>query len=141
MNLSTARRCAALGALTLALAPAAAAATSHVKLWQNKAKTLDCGIEIPLPGKHPSQILCSAVNLPAPPSKVGDPFVQISRHGHPHIVRVGDDEFVGHTIVTLKPGTKWSALGVTCTIQAKKAKCTNASGHGFTIAKHLYKPF
>lgn len=127
-----------------AAAGAAAAATagkvSHAKFFQNKSRTVDCGVEIHLPNKPATNILCGAPNLPVVPHNVGDPFIQIGAHGKPHIVYISQDSFVSNKLVTLKPGSKWSALGVSCTVQAKTVRCTNKSKHGFT-AGGKYKRF
>jgi hypothetical protein len=127
-----------------AAAPATAAAgakpskTSHAKLWQNKRGTVDCGLEIPRPSTH---VICSAENLPVPKHNVGDPFVQIGAHGKPVVVYLSQDSFITDKLATLKAGTKWSSIGVSCTVGSKTVKCSNKSKHGFTIGKGKYKPF
>ncbi len=133
----------ALTSITLAVsAPVAAAAVSHAKLWQNKKQTVDCGIKIHPATKPASQLLCSAVGLPHPTKGfIGDPFVQISAHGKPHIVPISQNSFVSDKLVTLKNGQKWQGVGVSCVAQAKTVKCTNQSGHGFKIGHDLYKKF
>jgi hypothetical protein len=142
--MSTSRALLALGACTLALTSTAAAAggaPSHAKLWSDKANTVGCGIEIHAKGHPATEILCGAQGLPKPKSPVGDPYVQISAHGRPHIVPISQLSYVTTVSVTLRPGAHWSALGVSCIVQAKSARCTNKSGHGFTIAKNHYKAF
>ena len=41
---------------------------------------------------------------------------------------------------TLKNGSSWSGVGVSCTVGAT-VTCRNQSGHGFTIGNGKYKPF
>lgn len=132
----------AVGTTALALVPATAALAkvSHANMWTDKAGTVVCGIKIHAKSRPASQVICGAQGLHAP-GNVGDPFVQIAAHGKPHTVRFSQKSFVGTHPVTLKPGSTWSALGVTCTVKARTAKCTNRSGHGFTIGKNLYKAF
>lgn len=141
MHLTRTRSLLALVSIPLAIAPPALAATSHARLWANVPATLMCGYEIRAPHTTVTQILCSVTNLPVPKAKAGDPFVQISRHGRPHVVYFGDDRFVKGKPVILGPGRRWSAAGVSCTIKLGTARCVNASRHGFTIGNNFYKAF
>lgn len=134
---------AGIGTIALIAAPVAAGktTTSHALLFQNKARTMDCGVEAPLPGHQASLVLCSAAGIPRPPGNVGDPFVQIGRQGKPKVVLVSQNEFETSKITTLKPGATWSNVGVTCKVASKTVTCKNASKHGFTIGNGKYKPF
>jgi len=131
------------GAVLLAATPAvaAAASTSHAKLWHNRANTVVCGLMI-----VPKEVLCSAQGVPAPPhtnSSEGDPgFVQLAASGKPKTLRLGQDSFVGTTPVTLGHGAKWTGRGVTCTTgSAKTVRCVNGAEHGFVIGNGHYTSF
>lgn len=137
------RTAAALGTLAL-VAPAGAAAASHVshaKFWQNRDSTAVCGIEIHQAGKPATEVICSAQGLPTPKHGVGDPFVQIAAKGKPQVVLRSQDSFEGSFPATLKPGTTWRSLGVTCAVKAKTVRCVNKSGHGFKIGNGKYHHF
>lgn len=135
---------AAVGTIGLIAAPVAVAktTTSHALLFQNQARTMDCGVKTPLPHHQASLVLCSAGGIPRPKGGgVGDPFVQIGRHGKPRLVLVSQNDFETSKIATLKPGATWSRLGVTCKVSSKTVTCKNASKHGFTIGNGKYKSF
>ena len=133
---------AALGAAIAA--PAALAATSHVKLWANKKNTMICGLEIAANGKQPNTVLCAAKGIPKPKgtpnTAPGDPFVQITKSGKPKLVLISQDSYVSNHSVVLSDGTTWSSVGVTCKVGAT-VTCTNGSAHGFKIGNGKYKPF
>jgi hypothetical protein len=132
-----------LAALALTAAPAAMAAPgppNHSKLFNNKAGTVTCGLEIALPHK-PHQVLCSATGIPRAKTGVGDPFVQIARTGKPHLVLVSQNEYQTNTAVKLGTGSSWQRTGVICTVAGKSVTCTNTSSHGFTIGNGKYKAF
>ena len=143
MSRARVRTIAAFGLLSAAAAPAAlAATTSHAKLWQNKSGTVVCGIKIHATSKPATEVLCGSKGIPRAPHGVGDPFVQIAAHGHPQLVLISQNSFVGTgTPKTLAKGATWSSLGVTCTIGAKTVKCENKSSHGFTIGNGKYVAF
>jgi hypothetical protein len=143
--LSRIRNVALAGVLaSLVVAPAAIAGTSHVKLFQNSAKSAVCGLMVKEKG-HPQFILCSAAGIPKPKHGcIGDPgFADLSAHGNPQKLCLSQDSFVPGKFVTLKAGSKWSRAGVTCTLAAKgkTVTCKNQSHHGFTIGNKKYKPF
>ncbi len=127
------------------LLPAAATAgsTSHVSVWQNKKKSVSCGIEASALSKK--KILCSAKGIPRPPHSnpnVGDPFVELAGTGKAKLVAISQNSFPsGAKTHTLANGTKWSQRGVTCTLGAKTVTCKNGSHHGFTIGNGHYKSF
>jgi hypothetical protein len=113
-----------------------ASSTSHAVWWQDSSGKVSCGIEIH--GKAPAKyLLCSATPIPAPKHSNpadGDPgFVQLAKTGKPQLLRLSQDSFIGKSPVTLHKGSKWSGVGVTCTIAATTVKCTNSSGHGIEI--------
>jgi hypothetical protein len=120
-------------------ATAAAAGTppSHSNFWTVTPPNLYCGVEIHTPGTPATEIICSGSGIPAPPhttSQDGDPgFVVIGRHGRPQLIRTSEDSFVGSKPVTLKAGTTWTDLGVTCTIATSSVRCSNQSSHGYKI--------
>lgn len=127
--------------LATALASAAAASTSHAKLWHNRANTVVCGLMI-----VNKEVLCSAKGVPAPPhtnSSEGDPgFVQLAASGKPRTLRLSQDSFVGVTPVTLGHGARWTGRGVTCTTgSAKTVRCVNGVKHGFVIGNGHYVSF
>ena len=131
------------GAVLLAAAPAvaAAASTSHAKLWHNTANTVVCGLMI-----VPKEVLCGAKGVPAPPHtnfSEGDPgFVQLAASGKPKTLRLSQDSFVGTTPVTLGHGAKWTGRGVTCTTgSGKTVRCVNGAKHGFVIGNGHYTSF
>ncbi len=127
------------------LLPAAAAAgsTSHVSVWQNKKKSVQCGIEASALSKK--KILCSAKGIPRPRHSnpnVGDPFVELAGSGKAKLVLISQNSFPsGAKTHTLANGTKWSKRGVTCTLGAKTVTCKNGAHHGFTIGNGHYKSF
>lgn len=114
------RLLAGIGVLaTVAIAPpAAASATSSVKLFQNPARTADCGIKIDPAHKPGSEVLCSRAGVPRPKhgGPAGDPFVQLGASGPPQLVLISQDSFVSNTVHTLAKGTLWHSIGVTCNI-------------------------
>jgi len=131
------------GAVLVAAAPAGAAAafTSHAKLWHNRASTVACGLMI-----VPKEVLCSAKGAPAPPhtnSSDGDPgFVQLAAGGKPKTLRLSQDSFVATTPVTLGYGAKWTGRGVTCTTgSGNTVRCVNRAKHGFVIGNGHYASF
>jgi hypothetical protein len=138
--MSRARSVAALGAVAAIAAPAAAslAATSHAKLWQNKAKTVVCGIKRPRSSKL---VICSSKDVPKAKKGVGDPFVQLGKTGKPKLVLESQSPFQGSNPATLGKGSTWSSFGVTCTVASKTVTCKNKSKHGFTIGSGKYKSF
>ena len=78
------------------LLPAAAAAgsTSHVSVWQNKKKSVQCGIEASALSKK--KILCSAKGIPRPRHSnpnVGDPFVELAGSGKAKLVLISQNSF------------------------------------------------
>jgi hypothetical protein len=141
-------RIAAIGAPLLAAsvllpATAIAAGTSHASVWQNKAKTVECGITANVISRK--DMLCSAKGIPRPKHSnpnVGDPFVQLAKTGKAKLVLISQNSFPAKAKVhTLATGTTWSSRGMTCTIGAKSVTCKNGSHHGFTIGNGHYKAF
>jgi hypothetical protein len=139
---------AAVGAVAAvaALPVAASASTSHAQLWQNKAKTVACGIEAYAPHHHAVYLLCSARGIPKPKKPEGcDPgFVQLAATGSPQPIETCQDQFQSQSFnpTTLAGGTKWTSLSITCSISTGKTiTCTNKSKHGFTIGNNKYKSF
>jgi hypothetical protein len=134
---------AVLGLLTLIAAPAAVASgPSHASLWQNRAKTLDCGNEASAISKK--FVLCSADGIPRPPHSspnVGDPFVQLAATGKPVLILISQDTFATSKIQTLASGSTWSSRGVTCHVSGKTALCYNGDNHGFLIGNGHYQSF
>ncbi len=139
------RTLAGIAAGTVAIAaPAAIAATSHVKTWENKKNSMICGLKITAHGKQPNTVLCGAKGIPKPKgtprTAPGDPYVQITKSGKPTLVLISQASFVSDHSVFLSNGTTWSSVGVTCKV-GPTVTCTNGSGHGFTIGNGKYKPF
>jgi hypothetical protein len=135
---------ACVAAPLLATPALAAAGTSSTVLWQTPNAAVICGVEISPTGVSSSNVLCSARKFPKPKgfnTNAGDPYVQISAKGSPKVVPISQDSYLSNTPVTLKAGTTWTRIGVTCVISATSAKCTNGAKHGFTIGSGLYKPF
>jgi hypothetical protein len=134
---------AVLGVLGLIAAPAAVASgPSHAPLWQNQAKTLDCGNEIPAISKK--FVLCSARGIPRPPhsnANVGDPFVELAATGKPVLILISQDTFATTAVKTLASGSTWSSRGVTCHTSGKTALCYNGDNHGFLIGNGHYTAF
>ncbi len=131
-----------IGLFTLAAPCAAAASDSHAKLWRNESGSVVCGIKIHQKGKRATTVLCSGKGIPRAKRGVGDPFVQLSAHGKAELVLLSQDSFeASGTPATLRTGSAWSSVGVTCTIRAKAVTCTNQSKHGFTIGSGKYKSF
>jgi hypothetical protein len=133
-----------LAVLAIGAPVAAAATTSKANLWQNKAKTVICGVEIHASNKPASRILCSAPGLPRPPHSnpnVGDPNVDIAATGSPRLLLLSQNSFVGTKTVTLSKGTLWSVLGVTCHVGPSTVLCFNTANHGFVIGNGKYRSF
>jgi hypothetical protein len=123
---------------------ATAAAKSKPNLWQNKAKTVVCGVEIHASNKPASRILCSGAGIPRPPHSnpnVGDPFVDIAATGSARLVLLSQNSWVGTKTVTLSKGTLWSLLGVTCNVGPSTVLCFNSANHGFIIGNGKYSSF
>ncbi len=135
-----------IAALTASLAVSAAPAvasggSSTALVWQNKAKSVVCGLKIGSPlAKAP--LLCSANGIPRNPhgGPVGDPFVQLGKVGKPQLELVSQNQYRTMTIKTLANGSTWSRKGVTCSV-GKTVTCKNTKGHGFTIGNGKYKHF
>jgi hypothetical protein len=139
------RTLAAIAVGTAAIAaPAALAAVSHVKIWENSKNSMICGLEIVAQGKQPNTVLCGAKGIPkpkgTPKTAPGDPMVQITKSGKPKLVLISQDSFVSNHSVFLSNGTTWSSVGVTCKV-GPTVTCTNGSRHGFKIGNGKYKPF
>lgn len=131
------------GAFYVGAAPALGA-SSNAKLWEALGRQVTCGVAIHSPGKPATQLLCSAHAVPAPKSGsgAGDPgFVFLGASGSPILARLSQDSFEGTKPVTLQSGSTWRELGVSCTVSATTVRCSNRSGHGFTISKSSYKAF
>ncbi|MGO9822086.1 MAG: hypothetical protein ACLPTJ_15760 [Solirubrobacteraceae bacterium] len=143
MTTAALRRLAAPLILTGALLPAAAAAaTSHADLFQNKRATFVCGIEASALSR--TAVLCSARGIPRPPhssANVGDPNVALARTGRPQLVLLSQDSFAGTKTATLASGAVWMRRGVKCKVAAKTVTCSNSGGHGFTIGNGHYRSF
>ena len=139
---SIAALAAALAVSAVSAVPAVAAGgSSSALLWQNKAKTVVCGLRLGSPlGKAP--LLCSATGIPRKPhgGPVGDPFVQLAGTGKPQLELISQNEYRTKTIKTLANGSSWSRNGVTCTV-GKTVTCSNPAYHGFTIGNGKYKHF
>ncbi|MGI8412005.1 MAG: hypothetical protein ACR2LV_04370 [Solirubrobacteraceae bacterium] len=136
---------ATIGALAAASSVAAASAapttTSHAKLWQNPTGSVVCGLEIHLAGKPSKYLLCSAKGIPRPKHQggVGDSFVQIAARGRPQLVLISQSSFEATRRAKLRRGTLWTARGISCHIGSSTVRCTNRSGHGFTIGNGSYR--
>ena len=140
------RTIAALAAVTAAAAPAAAASAasqvSHASVFQNRARTVTCGVKIHIPGRPATTVLCQAKDVPAPKHGIGDPAVQLTRTGRPQLVRISQCSWSSCSkAATLGTGARWSALGVTCTVVGKLVTCHNKSRHGFAIGHGRYRSF
>jgi len=132
-----------LAGVAIAAPAIASATTSNVKLFQNPARTADCGIRIHPASKPATEVLCSGAGVPRPKhsGSAGDPFVQISANGPPQLVLISQDSFVGTTIHTLAKGTLWRSIGVSCNIGTNTILCFNGDNHGFVIGNGKYKSF
>ena len=127
---------------------AVAAGTSHAQIFSAVEEQVTCGIAAHVPGS-PREVLCSDPKVPAPKhvsSAVGDPgFVFLAKTGKPKPARLSQYSWqapaLNHRAV-LTGGT-WSSgsVGVTCAITGTSVKCTNRSGHGFTLTARSYKAF
>jgi hypothetical protein len=132
-----------LTAVAIAAPAAASPTTSSVNLFQNPARTADCGIEVHPGHSAATEVLCSGAGVPRPKhgEPAGDPFVQIGSGGQPKLVLISQDSFVGSTIHTLAKGTLWHSIGVTCNIGTNTILCFNGDNHGFVIGNGKYKSF
>ena len=134
---------AVLGAVAVAAPAAATPTTSSVKLFQDSARTADCGIKIHPAHSPATEVLCSAAGVPRPKhgGSAGDPFVQIGASGAPKLVLISQNSFVTSTIHTLAKGTLWQSIGVTCNVGANTILCFNGDNHGFVIGNGKYRSF
>jgi hypothetical protein len=148
---SSARRAGAIAAGIAAAAVATpvaiAAPTSHAKLWNNKSKSVTCGVEYQGKTMPAHWILCSAKGIPRPANAnknaPGDPYVEIAATGKPKLILISQYSYLpGAKAKTLTKGTTWSRLGVTCKlVSSKKVTCANGKGHGFDIGNGKYTKF
>jgi hypothetical protein len=133
------------GGFGLISAPAFGA-VSHAGFWQALGDNVYCGVAIPAAGKTATQLLCSARSVPAPKPGVGfgDPgFVFLGAHGRPLLARLSQNSFAAPTArpARLPAGSRWTGLGVTCTVSTTEVRCANGSAHGFAIGKNAYRGF
>lgn len=141
------RTLAGLAVLAAAAIPAAATAStpqpSHAPVWQNHAKTVTCGVKIHIPGKPATLVLCQGKGIPAPKGPgIGDPAVQIGRHGRPQLVRISQCSWSSCSkVATLRTGARWARLGVACTVAGASVICQNESRHGFRTGNGRYTAF
>lgn len=141
------RTLAGLAAVAAAAVPAVAAAStpqpSHAPVWQNHARTVTCGVKIHIPGKPATLVLCQGKGIPkAKGPGIGDPAVQIGRHGRPQLVLISQCSWsTCNRAATLKTGARWSALGVRCTVLGAVVTCQNQSRHGFATGNGRYRSF
>ncbi len=138
------RTIASLAAVAAAAAPAAAAASgvSHASVFQNRARTVTCGVKIHIPGKPATTVLCQGKGVPTPKHGIGDPAVQLTRTGRPQLVKISQCSWSSCSkVATLRTGARWSALGVTCTVAGKLVTCQNKSRHGFATGNGRYRSF
>jgi hypothetical protein len=143
------RRSALAATVALMALPATAMASSHATNFQTKTADVVCGIAAsvpgteldpgtgaPLNGDYPG-LQCSAVGIPKPKRGIGDPFVQLGQGhaGRARLVDESQDDLVSSANpVTLAAGSTWKRYGITCTLSASSARCTNGTGHGFKIS-------
>jgi len=146
--MSRPRLLAALAALaTAATPPVAAAATSGAIFWSGAKGTVICGIESHAPHTNAKWLLCGAVGIPRPSrgGSVGDPFVRVAARGSAQLVLISQTSFAGalegHLPTALEAGVTWRSLGVSCRIGSRTVRCSNRSGHGFTLGGAKYRPF
>ncbi len=138
-----------LAAVALVALPAVARASSHAGNFQTKAADVVCGIAASVPGteRDPGTgaplngdyagLQCSAVGIPKPKHGIGDPFVQLGqgRAGRARLVDESQDDLISSANpVTLAPGSTWKRYGITCSLSASSARCTNGTSHGFMIS-------
>jgi hypothetical protein len=143
MTLPPPRKLTALAAVGAIAVPATAAATtaSNAAYWQAKGIPIACGLEIHS-GPTATKVLCSAKSIPAPKHGFGDPgFVNLGATGSPQLLRLTQNSFAGKNLKTLKKGTLWSSIGVTCNVGAASVLCFNGDNHGFLITKKHYTSF
>jgi hypothetical protein len=115
---------------------------SHATLWHTHGHTVNCGIEIHVPGTKATDVLCSAAGVPTPKQGFGDGgFVQLAATGSPRTLRLSQDSFVGTSSKLLGEGSEWSALGVTCNVGPTTVLCFNRDNHGFIIGNGHYRSF
>lgn len=135
---------AALAIAAAALAPAASAAPiSKAIQFRTMNGKVTCGVEIHVPTRPATEVLCAARGIPAPTTKgIGDSgFVQLGVLGGPQVLRLSQDSFVAGKTVKLGRGRLWNQLGVTCHVALATVLCFNGSNHGFTIGNGAYRTF
>ncbi len=143
------KRSALLVAAALVALPAAAEASSHAVNFQTRTADVVCGIVASVPGTRPDSgtgaplngdypgLQCSAAGIPKPRHGIGDPFVQLGqgRAGRARLVDESQDDLISSAnFATLTPGSTWKRYGIACTLAAYSVRCTNGTGHGFTIS-------
>ena len=127
-----------------AIVPAAGAAPISKSIqFQNRNRSVTCGIEIHAPNKPAAEVLCAARGIPAPKTKgIGDSgFVQLSVLGRPQVLRLSQNSFVAGRSVRLARGRLWNQLGVTCHMGQTTVMCFNGDNHGFVIGNRRYRSF
>lgn len=129
--------------LALAAPAALAAPISKSTMFHTASLSVTCGIEIHVPGKPATEVLCSAKGVPPPKhGGIGDPgFVQLSVLGKPQLLRLSQDSFVAGTTAKLARGRLWNQLGVTCHVGQTTVLCFNGANHGFVIGNGHYRSF
>ena len=139
---------ASAGLGTLSASEATAASTSHAELFTAAGEAVTCGIAAHVPGS-PREVLCAGPKVPAPrhvSAKVGDPgFVYLGKTGKPKLARLSQYSWQAEELGSRPELTagRWSSgsIGVTCAITTTSVRCTNRSGHGFTVTAGSYKAF
>lgn len=135
-----------LAGATLAAASIAsvaqAAPISKTTSFSTSNHSVTCGVEIHVPSKPASKVLCAALGIPAPRSGFGDPgFVELGLLTKPKLLRLSQDSFVSGTSATLGRGRLWNQLGITCHVGQSTVLCFNGANHGFVIGNGHYISF
>jgi hypothetical protein len=146
-NLRTHRTVTVRAGHSLLTASGSPTPASRASLWTALGGKVRCGVD----GGLPPQILCEDQAIPAPPGKTteeSNPVVVLRATGQPIVARVMPDAVVlgdplpVHPSVPLHASQTWS-LGseATCAIGVAAVRCTNRSGHGFTLTTSSYAAF
>jgi hypothetical protein len=144
------------GALVALLVPSAAtASTSNTPNWSTEGEAVVCGVAEGVEGTELDPgtgallnglwrgLQCQATGIPHGEG-IGDPAVQLGqgRTGRARLLDISQDDLVSDArYVPLSAGSVWNSYGIACTVNATSVRCTNKSGHGFTMSPGHFHPF
>jgi hypothetical protein len=133
--------------------PSPTRGVSHALIWRALGGKVICGVVDHAEGAPATAMLCFSKSVPPPGGTTnaeGDPgFVFLRATGGAHPTRISqyswipEDGWLPKNQTPLGAGARWSysQIGVKCMIAASRVRCSNRSGHGFTITHTSYRSF